>query len=305
MHSVTVVMSSYNGEKYIKDQIESIISQSGCEVNLIVRDDGSTDGTLDILQQYKREGKLDFFQGRNLKPAKSFLEGLKHTKDTDYYAFSDQDDIWQNNKLSVAISQLEMLNAATPNLYCSNLTAVDNDYNVLTPKLLPDKIVSDYKEILIRSPHIFGCTCVFNKVLRDYIVERELPQNLIMHDLWVALLAASMGTIIYDSSSYMMYRQHGDNHTGASLTFKEKMKGRWSVITGTTPFSMSLQAREFIKYVSEDELKRHDILDYTWMVANYKKSFRNKIKYIFLIDNKSMSLKQKIFHTLMILMDRL
>jgi len=305
MHSVTVVMSSYNGEKYIKDQIESIISQSGCEVNLIVRDDGSTDGTLDILQQYKREGKLEFFQGRNLKPAKSFLEGLKHTKDTDYYAFSDQDDIWKKNKLSVAISQLEMLNAATPNLYCSNLTAVDNDYNVLTPKLLPDKIVSDYKEILIRSPHIFGCTCVFNKVLRDYIVERELPQNLIMHDLWVALLAASMGTIIYDSSSYMMYRQHGDNHTGAIMSFKEKMRTRWRDIIGASPFSMSLQAEELIAYIGDKKLKELGLLDYSEMVSNYKYSIKNKIKYIKNIEHKSMSNKQFLFHVLLIVMGRL
>lgn len=305
MRSVTVVMSSYNGEKYITEQIESILAQKGCSVSLIVRDDGSCDDTVKILKDYQKKGKLMLVQGGNLKPARSFLEALKHTGETEYYAFSDQDDIWMDDKLSIALSILEDFDVGTPNLYCSNLTAVDNKYNILSDKLLPDKIVTDYKELLVRSPHIFGCTCVFNRAMRDYVVERPLPQKLIMHDLWIALIASSIGNLYYDKTPHIKYRQHGNNHTGAVVSIKEKMKNRLAIITGNTTFLISPQAEEFIQYAGEKELRKVGLLEYSQVVANYKKSIRNKVIYIKTVEHKSMTRKQYLFHILMILAGRL
>ena len=305
MRTVTVVMSSFNGEKYIKEQIDSILSQKHCKVSLLVRDDGSSDATITILQQYENKGQLKLLQGENLKPAKSFLEALKYSGETDYYAFSDQDDIWLDDKLNAAINVLEKMDNNKLNLYCSNLTAVDNNYNILTSRLLPEQIVSNYKELLVRSPHIFGCTCVFNKKLRDFIVDRELPKNLIMHDLWIALIASSMGNLYYDSAAYIMYRQHGNNHTGAIMSFKEKMRTRWRDIIGASPFSISLQAKEVIAYIGDKKLEKLGLLDYSEMVANYKCSVINKIKYIKNVEHKSMSNKQFLFHILLIVMGRL
>ncbi|MEE0463519.1 glycosyltransferase family 2 protein [Blautia hydrogenotrophica] len=305
MRTVTVVVSSFNGEKYIKEQIDSILSQKHCKISLIVRDDGSSDDTIAILHQYEKKGQLKLVQGENLKPAKSFLEALKHSGETDYYAFSDQDDIWLDDKLNVAISALEKMDKKTPNLYCSNLTTINNDYEVINDKLLPEKIVSDYRELLIRSPHIFGCTCVFNSILRNFIVKRELPQRLIMHDLWVALIAASLGNIYYDPSSHIKYRQHGDNHTGAIVSERQKMKGRMDIIKGKTPFLISPQAEEFIQYVGTEELKSVGLLEYTTIVANYRKNIVSKLKYLRTIKHDSMDIRQYLFHVLMILLNRL
>lgn len=305
MESVTVVMSSYNGEKYILEQIDSILGQKNCQVSLIVRDDGSTDNTVKILREYEDQGKLKIIQGENLKPAKSFLEALRYTEETSYYAFSDQDDIWMEDKLSVAIEKLESLNKSLPNLYCSNLTTVNNDHNVLIERLLPEHIVSDYRELLVRSPHIFGCTCVFNFELRNFIVRRQTPNKLIMHDLWLALIASAIGTLYYDKSSYILYRQHGDNHTGAIVSEKEKMKSRWAVISNSTPFLISPQAEEFISYVGEDKLKEAGVLEYTQIVANYKKSIRDKVRYLSTVRHDNMNWKQYAFHVLMILLNKL
>ena len=92
---VAVLMSSYNGEKYIRPQIDSILAQEGnFELSLFVRDDGSTDKTQAILQEYAQKRKLTWYTGNNLGPARSFMDLLKKCKGFNYYAFADQDDYW-------------------------------------------------------------------------------------------------------------------------------------------------------------------------------------------------------------------
>ena len=96
-------MSTYNGQKYIRQQIDSILQQTNVEVNLLVRDDGSKDDTIKILDEYKQEGKLTYYTGPNLGPQLSFLNLLNNCPKADYYAFADQDDYWEKDKLSTAV----------------------------------------------------------------------------------------------------------------------------------------------------------------------------------------------------------
>ena len=99
---VAVLMSTYNGEKYLNEQIDSILSQSGnFELSLLVRDDGSTDETINILNKYQNLGKLKWYSGKNLGPGKSFIDLLYKTHGYDYYAFSDQDDVWMTGKIAM------------------------------------------------------------------------------------------------------------------------------------------------------------------------------------------------------------
>lgn len=98
--SVQVVMSTYNGEKYLKEQIDSILSQEGVDVRLYIRDDGSSDRTTDILASYQEHKNVKIEKGNNLGFAKSFLTALDECDEADYYAFSDQDDVWEKDKLS-------------------------------------------------------------------------------------------------------------------------------------------------------------------------------------------------------------
>lgn len=105
--SVQVVMSTYNGEKYLKEQIDSILSQEGVDVRLYIRDDGSSDRTTDILASYQEHKNVKIEKGNNLGFAKSFLTALDECDEADYYAFSDQDDVWEKDKLSTAIFNRE------------------------------------------------------------------------------------------------------------------------------------------------------------------------------------------------------
>ena len=306
MKTVMVIMSTYNGEKFIQEQIDSILNQINCCTKIYVRDDGSTDRTVEILDGYKQRGLIDYCVGENLKPAKSFLTALLDCEQADYYAFSDQDDIWEKDKLYSAICMLEkMPDKKSPMLYCSNLKVINSNKIVLKEKLLPDEIVMDYEQLLVRSPHIFGCTEVFNNELYNIIKKNGVPKNLIMHDLWVALIAASCGNIIYDNDAHIKYRQHENNHTGATETPLKVWKNRMQVVRHKLPWSIADQAAEFIEYIGNDTLRKNGKLRYTQMVSDYKKSLKKMFVYIKNFKHDSMNEKQYAFHVLMIFMKRL
>lgn len=304
MAKVVVVMSTYNGETYLKEQIESILGQQGCQVVLFVRDDGSEEAQRTLLRKYEREGKLRLICGENLKPAKSFLEAVRLAEDGDFYAFADQDDVWLPGKLAAAVKQLEILDNTRPNGYFCNLTAVDQNKNILASRLLPEQAVTDYRQILVRSPHIFGCTVVFNRALRDVIAHRPLPETVYMHDLWVALIASSMGMLVYDSEPYILYRQHGSNCVGATLSAKEKWKKRLQIIRKKGPCTMAEQAAGFADWLGRDSLEQCELYDYTLAVANYPTGLGAKRNYFQTVDHRHMSRKQFLFHALMVLMNR-
>ena len=120
MKRVNVLLSSYNGEAFIEEQLQSVAAQEGVTTNIIVRDDGSTDGTRDILDRWQESGKLTWYGGDNIGWSDSFMHLLVHAPEADYYAFCDQDDIWMPDKLKVAVEHLER-HPDTPTLYCSNL----------------------------------------------------------------------------------------------------------------------------------------------------------------------------------------
>ena len=116
---VCVLISTYNGERFLEEQIASIIAQKGVEVDILVRDDGSSDMTCSLLERWQKEGKLKWYKGENLGFARSFMNLLKTASGYDYYAFCDQDDIWLEDKLQRAVAALEKIEDKVK-LYCSN-----------------------------------------------------------------------------------------------------------------------------------------------------------------------------------------
>lgn len=127
MRNILVLMSTYNGEKYLKEQIDSILAQKNVEVTIRVRDDGSTDGTIRILEEYQKCGKLNWYSSTNMGPAKSFLDLVYNAPlKYDYYAFCDQDDYWKEDKLYKAIERLEHFDDK-PALYHCELEIVDEN----------------------------------------------------------------------------------------------------------------------------------------------------------------------------------
>lgn len=214
---IWVLMSTYNGMAYIEEQIESILSQKNCDVHLLVRDDGSTDATLDILKSYEKKVSLTLISDNiNLGPAKSFLKLLEMAPDDGYYAFSDQDDCWNSDKLERA---LEMLTQAEENnmplVYYSNSDVVDQNLNSTGKKVYSGKQKPTLERVLC-GYGIQGCTMVLNKALRDIFLSVDMSKERIgMHDFFLCdLCMVCGGEILYDDFSTMKYRQHESNVVG-------------------------------------------------------------------------------------------
>lgn len=221
MEKVQVIMSTYNGMKYIDEQIQSILNQKDVLIDLLIRDDNSTDGTYEYIKDTYKQIKI--FQGNNLGSTQSFFEALEKSENYKYYAFADQDDVWHPDKLFIAISKLkEHENQNLPLLYCSNLTVTDV---TLKPLYLMHKrnFNTNYRKSLIENISN-GCTIVFNNIAKEYALQ-YIPK-VALHDWWLNLICCYFGECVYDENSYILYRQHANNQVGGARDFKNVWKKR-------------------------------------------------------------------------------
>lgn len=220
---IIVVMSTYNGENYIETQIESILHQVNVSVCLIVRDDGSTDKTKDILEKYQTCNKLIWYSGDNLKPARSFLDLLKYVENNfesteyDYIAFADQDDIWNCNKLCTATNHLD----DGYDLYFCSMEAFCDEKPELNT--IVRGVALKKGEILFRNS-VAGCTMVFNKKVL-HSINLYTPSYIEMHDSWIMRVCSILEYKMYaDSLVLMKYRIHEKNVCGVSISLLDKIK---------------------------------------------------------------------------------
>lgn len=219
MKKVAVLLSSYNGERFIKEQIDSILNQKGIEAYLFVRDDGSKDSTIKIINDYKATNdKVNLIEGENENVGNSFMDLLYSTPDNfDYYAFSDQDDIWQLDKLEKAIEFIEQKNIM---LYTSNQECVDANGQSLGLRYTKEEYIHLAPIEILFLNKVSGCTMVMTNELykiltvKEHRPSRELLHNRI-HDVWVAMVASIYNSIGYDERAFIKYRQHGGNVVGA------------------------------------------------------------------------------------------
>lgn len=225
MRNILVLMSTYNGEKYLKEQIDSILAQKNVEVTIRVRDDGSTDGTIRILEEYQKCGKLNWYSSTNMGPAKSFLDLVYNAPlKYDYYAFCDQDDYWKEDKLYKAIERLEHFDDK-PALYHCELEIVDENLEHI--KMTRNCNKTKFIDQTLMVFYIPGCTMVFNNCLMRKIQERKPEFDLItMHDCWLYYICLGIGgKIISDKNAYIQYRQHGNNVIGAKrISIRKKIQ---------------------------------------------------------------------------------
>ena len=213
--SVLILLSTYNGEKYLREQLDSLLNQT-VSVEILVRDDGSTDSTCEILDEYKIKGKLDWYTGDNVKSAKSFWDLVKKAPQADFYAFCDQDDYWFENKIERALSKISQIeNQNQPILYCSNVTVADSTLRPIKDMSSSGNTFTDFPHSLIYSLAP-GCTFVFNARAMEEFIKYDMNTNFeIIHDWLAHKIVAMMGLVIYDSQPSMLYRQHGNNVIGA------------------------------------------------------------------------------------------
>lgn len=277
-------MSSYNGEKYIEEQMDSLLRQKDVDVRILVRDDGSKDRTLEILEGYaQRNPNVRYFKGsKNLGPAKSFLELMTHYPeypDCYFYAFCDQDDVWDDDKIICAVNMLKKEEQKLPLLYYSNLRIVDQDLNFCRNSHTGAHVSPNRFTALMQN-HATGCTVVYNRTAMELVVN-HMPEDVTMHDSWTYRVCSVFGKTIYDPEPHISYRQHGGNVVG---TYQKRLSYKVYVKQFKRLFRKDFQPRfNSVKtfYDLYGDMVDPEIKEKLIEVVEYKESIPKTLKLLF------------------------
>lgn len=231
-------MCTYNGQRFLAEQLASIECQSHDNWVVAVSDDGSTDNTLEIVQSLrKRWGheKITAFQGPQRGFAANFLTlACRQSLHADFFAWSDQDDIWLENKLETAVNWLQTIPPEVPALYCGRTKGVNAQGHPLECSPLFNRPPA-FANALVQSL-AGGNTMVFNQAARELLVNAGENMDIVSHDWWAYLLITGAGgRVVYDPTPLVLYRQHEANLVGSnsgwkarSLRLRMMLKGRFS-----------------------------------------------------------------------------
>lgn len=224
---IEILMATYNGEKFIKEQIDSIINQNYCNWRLLIRDDGSKDETVSIVKEYeKKDNRIKLIEDDkgNLGFAKNFEELIINSK-AKYIMFSDQDDYWMTNKLEIYINELNKLPKQTLEealLLHSNSFVCDENLTIIKKKFINSKVALQYeKNSYFFSYTVQGSTVLINRKL----INMGIPflKTVTLHDRYFHLLSEFFGKRIFIDKSLMKYRQHFNNKIGAKSSVIKKI----------------------------------------------------------------------------------
>lgn len=304
MKTVAILMSTYNGQKYLREQMESLLQQEGVTLKIVVRDDGSRDNTIQILEDYCN--KYDFItvlKENNIGVSKSFncLCGYAcENVEADYYAFCDQDDVWYKDKLIVAVNKLENLPNDKPNLYFSNLKMVDENLNYIRDLFMPGEVRIGSPMALIQV-FTYGCTCVFNrKGLDDFCA---IPINEMFHDHWIFELCTYLGSVYYDETAHINYRQHTSNVSGAKSKGLKLLQVRLNTFFKRgLDHNFDLSAKQILFFKNRVYPQYYD---YVYKIAHYREHFGYKLSLLFSNTYKTGNLSKDIIIKFRILINKL
>jgi len=216
---IIILLSTYNGEKYLKEQLDSLYKQTYKNIKIIVRDDGSTDKTLDILQSYdvcllKSNGNIGVKRSFSL-----LLEYAIENTNADYFMFCDQDDVWKEDKVEKTLAKMEELEQQCKNipiLVHTDLVLVNEKLEVIHPSFWEHEYIipgiNSFNRLLMQNT-ITGCTVMINRKLAQFSL--PISEEIIMHDWWIGLVASKFGKIDFVKNPLILYRQHANNSIGA------------------------------------------------------------------------------------------
>ncbi len=214
---IAILMSTYNGERYLRKQIESIQNQTNHDWHLFIRDDGSNDSTISIISKLVSEDNRITFINQNsihnLGVVKSFMSLLK-VVDADFYMFADQDDYWKSNKIEKAIIMMKKQNYLNIPICLHTELEIVNDKLQSIKLMKRGRVWSDFQHFLFGNC-VTGCTVMINQKLKEKLRLNILNVNrIVMHDWWFADVASAFGKVVYDSTPTILYRQHIGNIVG-------------------------------------------------------------------------------------------
>ena len=280
---ITVLAGTFNGEAYVAEQLDSLLNQTRMPDRIVIHDDKSCDGTLAILLEYERRHP-DLIQvvantANSGGSARNFMAMMTTVRD-DYVMLCDQDDVWLPDKIELSYAKIRQIESVVgverPCLVHTDLAVVDEELRPISASFRASTF-ADYNRTTLRDQIIqntaTGCTIMYNRALAQMIT--EIPENMVMHDWWISLIAAAFGHIGHLDDQTILYRQHQSNQIGVTdmRTLRYKL-GRLvnpgqvrADITKTYP-----QAREFLDVFADrlDPAQRQLLSDYCAIPAKGK-----------------------------------
>ena len=300
MRKVLILMSSYNGEKCIERQIKSIIEQKDVDINLLIRDDGSTDDTVKILDNIAQMygNKVQYYIGKNIGWKRSFMDLLFAAGEFDYYGFADQDDVWFKDKIITLIKLMETDGSTGIKLaQCASL-AVDSNFQVLEEQ--------EYKEIpksfksIISMDFFQGCSMLWNKAAMKKI-QKYIPGNInLAHDFWVGIVCYYFGKVYFTKERKVYHIRYYNNASTDGSVFKGRIKKLKSFILNQDVYSNPANDL-LLGYKNELPLEFKEFLK---DLINYKSSIKSKYRLVIDKEFRRKDILPSIFFKMMILINR-
>lgn len=229
--TVAILMSTYNAEPFLKEQINSILGQTYTNWKLFIRDDGSSDSTSLIIEEFTKKDDRIFFVNKdsikNVGVISSFFLLLSCVK-ADFYMFCDQDDVWLKSKVRLSLDRMnQQKKVDVPTLVHTDLKVVDQNLNIINESFMEKEKLNRKSQLgnLVIQNNVTGCTVMINNSFRNIVIDKGIPNEVIMHDWWMALVGNAIGETLFVDVPTMLYRQHNLNVVGSSSTIKKIMGG--------------------------------------------------------------------------------
>ena len=288
---IDILLATYNGEKFLKEQIDSILNQTYKSINLIISDDASKDGTREILKQYEeKDSRIKvFYQEKNLGYVKNFEFLLKQVK-SDVFMLSDQDDVWLPEKVEKTYEKLENENA---DLAFGDLEVVDQELNTMYPSFNDFmKLSRKIKKYInsYRLNYLYCCITGCTLMLKSKWIPKILPipenSKRLIHDHWIGIIVGvNGGKSVYVPEKYIKYRQHGDNQVGT-----EKISHKFKKLEQVRDLFIDVKLGVFGTYVKNEDRFPEDLQKLNREAYNYFKMLETKKNFNFI--------KWGVFHKL-------
>lgn len=275
MEKINILMATYNGWRYIRKQLDSILNQTFTDFRLIISDDASTDSTLKILEEYeKKDKRIEIYrQEKNIGLIANF-EFLIGKVRSEYFMFADQDDVWNPDKVEKTFNKMQETNA---DLVYTDLEVVDSRLKQTCPSYWKLKGL-DYKiykynnfESLYLNNFVTGCTMlVKSKWINDFL---PLPKKskYVLHDYWIALVISQNGKMVYLNEATSKYRQHANNRVG-SKTKSEELDN----IDEIRDLFIDVKIQHFKTFINNEKVfKDNSIKELNYEALKYYENLKN------------------------------